>query len=80
LATLQTHRRLHRHALVFRPNPSAAYISTGPEALGRQIDDSIAALRHAGARVIGGAAGAILYVAALSKGSRRDARVPFAAS
>jgi hypothetical protein len=48
--------------------------------LGRQINGAIAELRHAGARVIAGAAGAILYVAVLPKGRRRDARMLFAAS
>jgi DNA end-binding protein Ku len=49
-------------------------------ALGRQVDAAIAELHQAGARVIGGVAGAILYVAVLPKGYRRNARVLFAAS
>jgi hypothetical protein len=44
------------------------------DALSRQVDGAIAGLRHAGARVIAGAAGAILYVAVVPKGYRRDAR------
>lgn len=49
-------------------------------ALAMQVDASLADLRQAGARVIAGAAGAILYVAVMPKGPRRDTRVLFAGS
>jgi hypothetical protein len=47
-------------------------------ALAMQVDASLAGLHQAGGRVIAGAAGAILYVAILPKGYRRDTRVLFA--
>jgi hypothetical protein len=50
------------------------------DALSRQVDGAISELRATGARVVAGTAGAILYVAVLPKGYRRDARVLFATS
>jgi hypothetical protein len=48
------------------------------DTLGQQVDGAIGALRNAGARVVAGAAGAILFVAVLPRGYRRDTRMLFA--
>jgi hypothetical protein len=48
-------------------------------ALAVQVDAAIAELRAAGARVVAGSGGAILYVAVLMRDRRRDPRFLFAA-
>jgi hypothetical protein len=45
--------------------------------LARQADDAIAALRIAGAKVLASGAGAVLYVAVVPRGWRRDLRPLF---